>query len=140
MANDLIEQMIKVCKGRKDQESGSSVHHLLHTFSSSWCYKTLFGGNLEILDFPLSQNSKKSAILREINSSKALFSHFWAGSDIRNKLYSISWLWGNLDFLQIKFYNINYRTKFISDVRRRRLLQLFNYKKICLFFVYFRQF
>ena len=27
--------------------------------TSNWCYKTFFGENLEILDFPLSQNSKK---------------------------------------------------------------------------------
>ena len=28
--------------------------------TSSWCYKTIFGGNLENLDFPLSWNSKNS--------------------------------------------------------------------------------
>ena len=61
--------------------------------SSSWCYKTFFGGILENLDFPRSWNSKnrpfksKNSFRVLICLKLALFSHFSAGSDIRTNFF-----------------------------------------------------
>ena len=59
-------------------------------------FYNFLGGILENLDFPLIQNS----ILKAINSfgvefrlKIAVFSHFWAGSDIRKNFFQFLYFW-----------------------------------------------
>ena len=76
--------------------------------------KLFLEGFWKIQIFPKAKTARnyfksKKQFRVQICLKLALFLHFSAGSDIRQTL-SVSYFWGNLDFLQKKFYDINYKS------------------------------
>ena len=90
-------------------KNASQIHHKLWLLgaifyaASSWCYKTFFGGNL---DFPKIKKLNKVGS-DDWTYTEMLKQCYLKLNYIRTLLSCFS-LGENLDFLQKKFYNINY--------------------------------